>query len=108
MSSDQPPPRGDDGVEHRLDVCRRSTDDAQDVAGRHLLLEEITIRRRRSATVPSNWRPALKAKLGVGGIVLLAPGTRHAGASKGDRGARVAGGLRRVNTRSDWRRFAGI
>jgi len=30
-----------DGVEHRLDVCRRAADDAQDLAGRRLLLQRF-------------------------------------------------------------------
>src|SRR5215813_15309246 len=86
-----------DGVEDRLDVGRRAGDDPQDLAGRRLLLQgfgqgtlHICIRRRWLGT-PSELpegRTTLPAELMAGGILLLAPGPRHAGPPSGRVGER--------------------
>src|SRR5215510_5520205 len=80
-----------DGVEDRLDVGGRAGDDPQDLAGRRLLLQafgqgtlHIRIGRRWLGTLLGSLegRPAFPAELHCGEVLVLAPRTRHAGASQ--------------------------
>src|SRR5262249_3572664 len=79
------------GVEDRLNVGGRARDDPQDLRGRCILYTRLAQRtlpgriRRRwlgPASKPQEGRAALLAELRSGAILVLAPGTRHAGASQ--------------------------
>src|SRR5215471_6296770 len=81
-----------DGVEDRLNVGGRARDDPQDLRGGCLLLQSLAQRtlqgriRRRwlgTASKPQEGRAALLAELRSGAILVLAPGTRHAGPPSG-------------------------
>src|SRR5262249_51684472 len=70
-----------DRVEHRLDVGRRTRDHAKNFA-RRLLLERLTQSGARGTSRSAcEGRAALPAELHRWGILVLAGGTVHAGAS---------------------------
>src|SRR5262249_51456834 len=78
------------GVEHRLNVCWRTADDAQDLRSRRLLFRALSQRashpfdlaleirvRPASGGVRIQRCPALWTELGRRRVLLLASGTRH-------------------------------
>ena len=85
-------------VEDRLNISRRARDHSQNLTRGRLLLQgfgqgtlHVRIRRRWLMTVIGMFdgRPTPRAELSVRyGVVLLAPGTRHAGPPSGRDGKR--------------------